>query len=85
MSYHENNQFVQGWNPTIAKKIKILKMRFDDFQKYNENNVLYLNLAVRFKYSMQQFVFKFSHSPYHHHNTIVHPSNPTPIENQHTI
>ena len=38
ISFHENNQFVQGWTLDITIKIKILKIRFNDFQKYIENN-----------------------------------------------
>ena len=30
ISFHENHQPVQGWNPTTTIKTKILKMRFND-------------------------------------------------------
>ena len=33
ISFHENHQFVQGWNPTTTTKIKILKNEIYSFAK----------------------------------------------------
>ena len=38
ISSNENNEPIQGWNPSPTIKIKTLKMRFNDSQKYNESN-----------------------------------------------
>ena len=38
ISFHENHEPIQGWNPTTAIQINDQKTSFIEQQKYNENN-----------------------------------------------